>query len=190
MPLRVKARVPIPAAPPPAVALTAQAAPAVGATLNVPLIAQKQNQWCWAACTAMVARFLGMSAPNQCELANFLFGRTTCCTSPGSPQCNQPAQVEQVVQVYRHLGISLTGPDKPLLADTVKGELDAGRPFEVGFLWTGGGGHVVVVFGYTAQGLVLIQDPWFGTVSVTYNRLVAAYGMGRWFVSYGRFIGS
>ena len=185
MPLRVKTGVPI-AAPSPAAAAVAAAAP-VGATLNVPLVAQTQNQWCWAACTAMIARFLGMAEPNQCELANFLFGRTNCCASPGRAQCNRPAQTAEVVRVYNHLGINLVGPDNPLSPDTVKMELDVGRPFEVGLLWNGGGGHVVVVYGYTGQGLVLVRDPWFGNLSITYNRLLMAYGMGRWFVSYGRF---
>ena len=185
MPLRVKTGVPIPA--PPFAAPAAPAAPAVGATLNVSLVKQTQNQWCWAACTAMIARFLGMVEPKQCELANFLFGRTNCCQAPGSTTCNKPAQVQEIVKVYKHLGIKLTGPDKPLLADTVKKELDAGRPFEVGYLWNGGGGHVAIVYGYTPQGLVLVHDPWYGTGSITYNRLRLAYGMGVWFVSYGQF---
>jgi Papain-like cysteine protease AvrRpt2 len=186
MPLRVKTGVPITAPPPTAVG-PAEAAAVGGATLNVPLVAQTQNQWCWAACTAMIAKFLGMAEPGQCELANFLFGRTNCCTAPGSAQCNRPAQTAEVVQVYNHLGIKLVGPDNPLWPNTVKMELDAGRPFEVGLLWNGGGGHVVIVYGYTAQGLVLVRDPWFGNLSITYNRLFTAYGMGRWFVSYGRF---
>jgi hypothetical protein len=135
----------------------------------------------------MIARFLGMAEPKQCELANFLSGRTDCCTTPGSAQCNRPAQTADVVKVFNHLGINLVGPDNPLLANTVKAELDAGRAFEVGFLWNGGGGHVVIVYGYTANGLVLVQDPINGTLSITYNGLLQAYGMGRWFVSYGRF---
>jgi hypothetical protein len=47
MPLRGKTGVPI-------TALSPAARTPVGATLNVPLVAQTQNQWCWA-CTAMIA---------------------------------------------------------------------------------------------------------------------------------------
>jgi hypothetical protein len=187
MPLRRKTGVPIAA---PAAELVAPAAPALAAApvvLNVPLVFQTQNQWCWAACTAMIARFLGLDEPKQCELANFLFNRTNCCQSPASSACNKPAQLLDVVKVYNHLDISLVGPDNPLLPATVVAELNAGRPFEVGWLWTGDGGHVVVVYGYTPQGLVLVRDPWYGNQSITYNALLFAYGRGRWAVSYGRF---
>jgi hypothetical protein len=135
----------------------------------------------------MVARFLGLAEPRQCELANFLFGRADCCQNPSGPRCNRPAQYADIVRVYSHLGVAVVGPDYPLLPDTVVAELDAGRPFEVALLWSGGGGHVVVVYGYSATGLVLVRDPWYGSLSVTYNNLSRAYGQGRWGASYGRF---
>ena len=191
MPLRKKTGLPIsaPATPAPTRALTADAL-AAPPPLAVPLVKQTQNQWCWAACTAMIARFLGLPEPKQCELANFLFSRTNCCQAPASSPCNRPAQYVDIISVYNHIGIAGIGPDYPLLPNTVVAELNAGRPFEVALNWAGGGGHVAIVYGYTNQGLVLIQDPHFGTLSMVYNALAAAYGHGWWVASYGRFVRS
>lgn len=180
----MKKGVPIPA---PAPAPLSAAAAATPQPLDVPLVRQTQNQWCWAACTAMIARFLGLVEPKQCELANFLHGQTNCCDKPSSSKCNKPAQYPDIVSVYNHIDIKLTGPDYPLLPNTVKLELDAGRPFEVALAWNGGGGHVAIVYGYTSAGLLLIRDPWYGNLKLPYNNLYWAYGQGRWTASYGQF---
>jgi len=183
MPLRRLTGTPIPEPPTTTVADAAPAPP----ILNVPQIPQKQNQWCWAACTAMIARFLDLAEPQQCQLANFLFGQTNCCLNPSSGACNRPAQYADVLRVYNHLGISLLGPDFPLLFNTVVAEINAGRPFEVALAWSGGGGHVVIVYGLTAGGLLLVRDPWYGSMTLPYSSLYSAYGLGRWVASYGHF---
>jgi hypothetical protein len=191
MPIRAKTAVPIPTAPTPAllaaagVGLVALAPAAV--TLPVPYARQEQTQWCWAACTEMVARWLGVEGVRQCELANFLHGRTNCCARPSSTACNKPSAVNDVGRVYRHVGVTGIGPDLPLTLPTLVAELAAGRAVEVGYLWLQGGGHVAVVYGYTAQGHFAVHDPWFGSGFATYLQLWTAYGAGRWFVSYGRF---
>jgi hypothetical protein len=181
MPVRKKAGVPIPAPPP-----AAAAAPA-SVSLPVPYVKQEQTEWCWAACTQMVSRWLGVADVPQCELANFLHGQTNCCVKPSSDTCNQPAPLNGVMPVYRHVGVKGIGPDRPLLFNTLVAELAAGRAVEVAFAWFGGGGHVVVVYGYDPEGQFAVRDPWFGSGSVTYLDLFSAYGNGRWVVSYGRF---
>jgi hypothetical protein len=155
--------------------------------LAVPFVRQTQNQWCWAACSQMVAAYLGNPNVKQCELANFLHEQTNCCVKPSSSKCNQPSPVEGINQVYRHLNIDNVSEELPTAYAVVIRELQAGRPIEVGYQWFGGGGHVAIIYGATANGMLLVHDPWYGSGVEHYFRLRAAYGMGRWTFSFGLF---
>ena len=190
MSLRRETGAPIPTNPAGPIPMAAPAAPTGPILLGVPLFLQQQSEWCWAACTAMIAAFFNKPTVKQCELANFLQQQTTCCDNPGSSACNQPCQNQNIMRVYGHIGIGGHAPDLPLFVDTLANEIIAGRPVEVGFLWDSGGGHVVLVYGYNFEGVFAVRDPWRGTLSVTYPALQTAYGMGEWVVSYGRFTGA
>jgi hypothetical protein len=191
MPLKVAKRIPIQPARAKPAAKTKAVPKAFGVQgeimLDVPYVQQEQNEWCWAACTQMVAAYLGQPDVKQCELANFLHGQTDCCQNPGSDQCNQPAPLEKVVPVYNHLNIHAIGEAHAETIAVMVRELNAKRPVEVGFLWYGGGGHVVIVRGLDEDGNFAVHDPWFGSGPVTYLGLLTAYGQGRWGVSYGDF---
>jgi hypothetical protein len=179
--LRTKAGIPIKV--PRAGKAVAAAAPPV---LEVPYVAQEQTQWCWAACAEMVAAFLNNTV-EQCELANFLHGQTTCCTTPATRACNRPAQWADICRVYGHLGIHCVTNTWPVSAAVVVNELQQGRPVEVGYLWFGGGGHVAIIRGVTAQGYFAVNDPWFGAGLYLYQALYLAYGRGRWALTFGAF---
>jgi hypothetical protein len=155
--------------------------------LDVPHFYQKENEWCWAACTQMIAAFLHKPDVQQCELANFLQGRNDCCQSPDSEACNQPCPLQNIVPVYNHLGIQATFDTHAETPAVMLQELSAGRPFEVGLLWLGGGGHVIIVHGMDEDGNYDVNDPWYGPGPVTYLGLLTAYGQGRWGVTYGVF---
>jgi hypothetical protein len=135
----------------------------------------------------MVAAFLGSATVKQCELANFLHQQTDCCQNPGSDRCNQPAPLQSIVPIYAHVKVHAIGDAHPESVQVLLRELRAQRPIEVGFLWFGGGGHVVLVRGVSAQGVFAVHDPWFGSGPVTYFGLLNAYGHGRWAFSYGDF---
>src|SRR5229473_8682297 len=183
MPLRVATGIPIKSRPAPAApeALAAAAAPGlIGAViLDVPYVHQEQNEWCWAACSQMVAAFLGNADVQQCELANFLHGQSDCCQNPDSNRCNQPSPYEGIGQVYSHLKINCISQNWRVNVQVLVREFKAQRPVEIGFEWYGGGGHVVILHGITAQGLIAVNDPWYGTGIVTYLYLAGAYGQGR-----------
>jgi hypothetical protein len=184
MPIRAQTLVPIHA--PPAVF----AAPDVTdgqILLDVPQVFQEQNEWCWAACTQMIAAFLGNSGVKQCELANFLHDQTDCCQNPGSDACNQPCPFEDVLPVYDHIGISGVMDNHAETVQVMLTELQAKRPFEVAVVWLGGGGHVVLVRGIYADGTFAVNDPWNGAGPVSYLGLLTAGGLGRWVVTYGVF---
>src|SRR6266404_5537026 len=165
MPLHSSTGIPIraPRKRAPAARPAAAAAAPLPPMLSVPYVRQEQDQWCWAACAQMVATFLGNTTVKQCELANFLHGQTNCCQQPGSLACNQPAPYAGIGQVYAELNVACISEPRPENAQVILRELSAGRPVEIGFLWFGGGGHVVVIRGVTAQGLFAVHDPWFGS---------------------------
>jgi Papain-like cysteine protease AvrRpt2 len=187
MPVRAKSTIPIrrprrgvaPAALP--AAEVAEPPP----MLRVELVRQTQNQWCWAACAQMVAAYYGNRTVTQCSLANFLHGRTNCCQRPGSEACNRPSQYEGVGRVFNHLRIECISHLWAVNTPVVLKELRGGRPVEVGLLWFGGGGHAVIVYGLTPQGLWAVHDPWYGTGVATDLYLRSAYGRGRWGYSFG-----
>jgi ABC-type bacteriocin/lantibiotic exporter with double-glycine peptidase domain len=184
--LRAKAGMPIKVPRAKKAMAAATAAAVAPPILNVPYVAQEQTEWCWAACTQMVAAYLNKTV-KQCELANFLHGQTTCCATPGSQACNQPAPTAGVPQVYNHLGINCITNTWPVSAAIVVNELQQGRPVEIGFLWFGGGGHVAIIRGVTAQGYFAVNDPWFGAGLYQYQALYLAYGRGRWALTFGAF---
>ena len=172
----------------PRLATAAAAAAAAPTATDVKLVFQEQTQWCWAACTAMIAQFLGIEDIKQCELANFLHEQTKCCQKPSWSKCNRPCATEKIMPVYAHLGVTGLGPDLPLAEATLRDELQSGRPVEVGFLWFNDGGHVVIVYGFTAKGYFNVHDPWIGTGFATYEFLRNAYhNGGRWDLSFGQF---
>lgn len=171
MPLRVSPGKPIAPAPPP-----------LGAkVLNVPLIMQEQTQWCWAACADMVLHYYGNVAVRQCDLANWLFGLSDCCSVPSSSLCNRPCQVSDVCRVYNAFGLRCYSGSGTISFGAIQFEIDQNRPLEPGLAWTGGGGHVVIVRGYYDDGKVHVNDPWYGQGAITYADLVNAYGLGTWF---------
>jgi hypothetical protein len=156
--------------------------------LDVKLIAQEQTQWCWAACTQMVVKFLLNKDVKQCELANFLHEQTKCCSSPSSSGCNQPCPFEKIIPVFNKAGINGIFEGLPSAWSTIVREIKAGRPLEVGYLWFGGGGHVAILYGFGPNNMLMIHDPWYGSATLTYRAVLSAYGMGRWSLTYGRFV--
>jgi hypothetical protein len=171
MPLRITNGKAIVPAPPP-----------LGArVLNVAWIKQEQTQWCWAACAEMVLGYHGNLSVRQCDLANWLFGLSDCCTVPSSSLCNRPCQVADVCRVYNAFGVRCHSGSGTISQGAIRLELDQDRPVEPGIAWNGGGGHVVVVRGYYDDGKVHVNDPWQGSGAIIYADLVQAYGMGSWF---------
>src|SRR5437016_1161349 len=114
MPLRVTNTIPIQPPPEPHAAVPALPGLAGPVMLDVPYVRQEQTEWCWAACSQMVAAFFGNSAVKQCELANFLHNQTKCCQKPDSNACNQPAQYDDIGNVYTQLNINCISQNWPV----------------------------------------------------------------------------
>jgi hypothetical protein len=153
-------------------------------------IPQEKSNWCWAAATDMVAEYYYRQTKEvkQCELASNLFGLSDCCKSDpssSSGKCNQGCEVTDVSAVFETLKIEAQFRNRSLTLKELQLEIDAKRPVQVGFEWTGGGGHVVIVIGYgrdEAGDFLIVNDPLdkYQRAVVSYVSLKNAYGKGRW----------
>jgi hypothetical protein len=160
---------------------------------NVKVTRQEQNEWCWDANCKCIMDYYGTSV-KQCEIAEYVrtlnpstFGSTACCTSP-SGKCNNPNNIEGndgMQGVLMHFAnISSVPSNAPIALTKIKSELAAGRPFVIGVLWSGGGGHVVLACNYSGSSITFM-DPWQnnGMTTKTYtsgSSFSTSSGSGNW----------
>lgn len=116
---------------------------ASSATIDVPIIGQDTKDWCWAASTEMLAQYLGTYI-SQCEQVNASDGRSDCCTTPTPAACIHGGEAD-----FEHWDLRQDKESTVLSFAQLKAEIDAGRPFYFTWRWTGGGGHAMVVSGYS-----------------------------------------
>lgn len=128
--------------------------------LGVPLIAQEQSNWCWAASAQMIGQWYGINIP-QCEQANYAFGRTDCCTTPFPRECNRGGYASTTLA---HWGFTYSIADGGLSDSTLVSELtDRKRPVAEIWDWTSGGAHQFAVtdhLRFAEDQFVVKNDPW------------------------------
>ncbi len=159
---------------------------APGEVLPVPMIYQQQDNWCWAASCQMILQYYGRFVP-QCAMANWCFGRSTCCGNVVWPNgtgslCNQGNNMGATSGRDMDDVLAGWGPvysvdvTRPLSWSEVQAAAAAGRPFAIGFSWLplGSGGHAMVGKGYSGS-YVYYNDPWPGNGP--------AYRLYSWMVS-------
>ncbi len=156
-----------------------------GNSLNVPKKTQDHSNWCWAGASQSVLYFFGPS-PSQCEIANFSWNRSDCCSSHQfwwNHICNSGNYLYghngSCKDVLSNWGVSSRGSGKALSWNDVKSKIDGGLPFIMGWYWTGGGGHALVGYGYSTSGstnYMSYMDPWPGEgfTTSTYSYVVSA----------------
>lgn len=150
-------------------------------TLAVPQVNQlPQDNWCWAASSQAVLSFTG-NAPGMCSIADWArqknaWGNDDCCTNGTGGICNQPnnmfgsaGSIENILSQYKadseRFGRSLNLKE-------VKDFIDDDSPIIVRWGWTAGGGHFVVLRGYTG-GNMDIMNPWDGPQTFTHSDLTS-----------------
>lgn len=156
---------------------------AVTTTTNVPILKQEQTQWCWATVMQMVFQKYGDTTTQQCSLSNTAFGNTVCCASPSSSLCNKPLPVIQISSEWDKFKFSAKFVNGLIEFSDLQNEINNDCPVEIGFKWSGGGGHAVVVIGWDIINLVphvLIHDPSRGILTIPYEKVKTAYGEGQW----------
>jgi Papain-like cysteine protease AvrRpt2 len=147
---------------------------------------QLQTNWCWAACSTSASAFYDpKSTWGQCGLVNAELKQKGCCGAGDGADCNQPWYLDRALKRTGNLARKSDGPAR---FETVRAEIDAGRPVGVRIGWFGGGGHFVMITGYRAAGgarEVDVQDPWTGTSHIAIDTLTNSYkSRGKWTHTY------
>lgn len=153
-----------------AVLLSTGASPTTRKYLQLGLVPQKLDNWCWAASAEMVKNYLGATPKvQQCGEVNKQKNLDFCCPVPQDPdkraQCDQvdfPEFAAPQAPDFQSRDTSKTSP--PILSWTdIKNEIDAKRPFVHMRRDVNGGGHFVVVRGYGRNQdvrFIRVNDPW------------------------------
>ena len=153
--------------------------PPLTTTHSVTLRPQQTSMWCWAASGQMVMEFLGTNV-TQCDEANKRLGRNDCCNNPVPAACVKGGWPE-----FDKYGFDFKRTSNTALTwSQVKNQIYcAKKPFAFSWHWPGGGGHMMVVTGYTTlegTNYVYVNDPWAPNVGDqridTYDEYVARPG--------------
>ena len=146
---------------------------------------QTQSNWCWAATSTSVSHFYWFFSPwTQCKVANGELGRTDCCNSSVPSQCNVPWYLDKALTRTNNF-VSFMGQ---ATFQQVRDEIDAGRAVGARIGWSGGGGHFMVIYGYSlVAGTTYfdIDDPIYGKSHLTVSDFSTNYqGSGTWTHTY------
>src|ERR1700737_2894780 len=154
------------------------------ATLDVNLIPQKMDNWCWAASAKMVLLYLGQQVP-QCSQANDRFGYSNCCITVTPKACNQPGWPEFEKHALSYKRTSSAAISLKELKDQIALKKN---PIAFAWKWTGGGGgHMMVAVGYAsvdAEDFIEVNNPWEPNIGsrqrMTYDEFVSAVDHTHW----------
>lgn len=149
--------------------------------------AQTQSNWCWAATATSVSHFYWwfLNRWTQCRVANAELGFNNCCNSSVPSACNVPWYLDRALTRTGNFVSISAGPAS---FTTVCAEIDAGRPVGARIGWSGGGGHFMVVCGYSRVGALEyldIDDPIYGKSHLSVAEFSGNYqGSGSWTHTY------
>ena len=125
--------------------------------LNVTLIGQQTDMWCWAASGEMIMSYEGTNVA-QCAQANWRFGMNDCCDNPTPGACVQGGWPD-----FGHWGFNsqTTSWGVALSFADLTAQMNSGQPVAFSWGWAGGGGHMMVAGGVdTDTNFVFVDDPW------------------------------
>lgn len=137
---------------------------------------QQQTLWCWAAVAASIdAYFAPSAAKDQSTVADGVLHRGDC--SPTNRHCNQTSPLQDALKVVGKLREPpLT---KPLEFDALRQQIDQKLPVCVRIEWPDGGGHFVVISGYSitplGKQMVIVKDPWYVDSVLAFEELSSDY---------------
>ena len=125
--------------------------------LNIQMQEQEKSNWCWDASGNTIADFWGhqLTQTEFCQIAH---------NESGDDCADEQGYLSDQQRVFRQLNFTSAGTyrdsGETLSYDAIKQEIDAGQPIGTRILWTSGGGHMHVLYGYDdANGTVSYGDP-------------------------------
>lgn len=153
-------------------------------SVNVLLIPQMTDMWCWAASGQMCMGYYGYNV-SQCSQAKQEFGlQEDCCNSPITSECDKGGWPE-----FNKYGFSADVTDSTALSlDLIKRQISClKKPVSFSWRWLGGGGHMMVIIGYKVvdgENYLLINDPLPVQIGsqyyITYDKYVAGLDHKHW----------
>lgn len=140
---------------------------------------QQESEWCWAAVSASVERFLQPgSYLTQCEIASEVMG-VDCCSEPDL--YDEPEMLQDALGAVGRL----RGVTGRLTFEQLQSEINANRPVCIRIAWDGGGAHFVALSGYNVTGsgarTVDVADPFYSESTQDFDLFPQYYhGGGTW----------
>ena len=127
--------------------------------LDANKIGQETPMWCWAASGEMIMSFHNKQV-SQCNQANNRFGEADCCQSPVPSKCVKGGWPEFSKYGFASDRTSNTALSWNQIVEQIKVRKS---PIAFTWRWVGGGGHMMVIFGYeidsSNRNWVWIIDP-------------------------------
>ncbi len=129
-------------------------------TLGVTAYKQEQSNWCWAAASKSIIRYLTGTTVSQCEIVKDGKNSSSCSNVTGSKS--------NVMNTLNKNGVN-PGTELKLTWNYVTSEMTLNRPIYSSIIWkSNGGGHAHVIKGYYDTGYsygVSYIDPASGTAT-------------------------
>jgi Papain-like cysteine protease AvrRpt2 len=143
---------------------------------------QPASNWCWAAAANSVSHFYWFrSTWTQCTIVNAELNRNDACNTPIPAGSNVPWYLDRALDRTNNF-VSINGGQAAFAQ--IRAEIDAGRPVGARIGWNGGGGHFMMIYGYTTwfgREYVDIDDPIYGKSHLTLGDFSTNYqGSGTW----------
>ncbi len=133
-------------------------------SVNVRLIPQHRDWWCWAASTEMISEYYGHRV-DQCQSANFVHGIPPDCCTGCTGDCpgwggDWGATISDIQNNWTHWNFNYQYVASSLSWDNLKKTISTAMfccksPIMVVWWWKPvgwSGGHVVVAYGYAEAG--------------------------------------
>lgn len=124
--------------------------------LEVTPIYSGVSNWCWASTSTIISTYYGNS-PAVCGIAEWArinlpwtnLGDTACCTIPTPKSCNKGILKDDIISILKN-SQGVQCDSKPLLSlSSIYFVVNDNRPLIMGCQSISGGGHVMVLCGYT-----------------------------------------
>jgi hypothetical protein len=156
--------------------------PLTGTSLNVPLFAQLESNWCWAASGEMIFSFFNTNV-SQCSQANQAFSRTDCCQNPSSSACNQGSSPN-----FSFFGFNATSTGTALTFAQLQTEFAANRPVEFEWNWNSSSGATCASCGAHAMVAVGTDTDASGVQYVSVNDPESVAIGDQWVMTYSDWV--